>query len=334
MFKWLPLLKEKTGVTVLGYSFSEAQTGKSSADRGAAYIKHRIRKYVNSGHNVTNANEMLTAIKGEAGDAKGISFFVCTMNPFTKISANIANITNYKHFAYESNNVLRLWKFHGIGEGRHVSNFTPAQNLPSLTAKDEFIAPNPFPSVQDHEALLEQAEDEANDLEEELDGGEIDEGSLMCSKCGRRYLSKKSFEKHCAACEVQTTRTLEDFTKLYYKRTIDSMLTDDTQQLDTAEQETNEQPENSLSEGWALKAPRKRVFISAKVKSYLKELYDQGNQSSVHKVTPERAAKLMREAKNDDGTPKFTAEDYLSPSQIQGQFYQLKRKFQYYKYMF
>lgn len=328
MFMGLPLIAQKSGVDILGYSFSEAQTGKGPADRGAAYIKRLFRYYINSKHDILDVADMLKAIR-EANNAKGISFFACEPNSKSSEKGTIPNITQHKEFAYTSDGKLQMWKFWNIGCGKIIKLKT-LKKIYALTETQQFFANEPFPIVQNTEEGIDIAHDDAheeyNNFEDDNTGEAIDSDSpiLICPTCNKKYRSKANYAKHCETCEVQTKRTLDDFAKLTYKDAVDSIFNTNpqTQAIDENQMEVDE--ENALEEGWALKGARKRTTISQKQKLFLKELFDKGEKSRSSKVSNQQAAKLMKIAKNADGSLRFSADEFLTPQQIQGQFYQFK----------
>ena len=51
-----------TGISVRRVDLSDPQGGKGACDRKAATIKAHVRRYVNEGHDVQNAEEFKTTI--------------------------------------------------------------------------------------------------------------------------------------------------------------------------------------------------------------------------------------------------------------------------------
>jgi hypothetical protein len=73
-------LPVKHGVSVR-MDFSDPQGGKGPCDRKAASIKNHMRAYLNSGHDISNAQEMETAMKSNGG-ARGIGTVLwCSNDP-------------------------------------------------------------------------------------------------------------------------------------------------------------------------------------------------------------------------------------------------------------
>ena len=77
--------------------------------------------------------------------------------------------------------------------------------------------------------------------------------------------------------------------------------------------------QNTLPMGWALKSTAKKRRFSDEQKKYLLEIFQIGEQTG-KKVDPASASKMMRTARNIDGTRKFKKEDFLSSRQIAGFF--------------
>ena len=60
-------IKAKTGIAVQRVNFSDPQGGKGSCDRKAATVKAHVRRYINEGHDVVNANDFMNAILSNRG---------------------------------------------------------------------------------------------------------------------------------------------------------------------------------------------------------------------------------------------------------------------------
>ncbi|KAK3737064.1 hypothetical protein QZH41_003696 [Actinostola sp. cb2023] len=61
------LMKEKTGISVQRVDFSDPQGGKGPCDRKAAAVKAHVRRYVNEGHDVQNAQQFQQAMLANGG---------------------------------------------------------------------------------------------------------------------------------------------------------------------------------------------------------------------------------------------------------------------------
>lgn len=87
----------------------------------------------------------------------------------------------------------------------------------------------------------------------------------------------------------------------------------------------SEQSVEVLPEGWALRSTKKAARFSAKQKAYLEEKFKIGEQTG-HKADPAQVAKDMRHSKNEDGSRKFSVDEFLSASQIKSYFSRMSAK--------
>jgi len=81
-----------------------------------------------------------------------------------------------------------------------------------------------------------------------------------------------------------------------------------------------------LPQGWALRSTKKAARLSAKQKAYLDEKFKVGEKTGF-KADPARVAQDMRHAKHEDGSPRFTIDDFLAPQQIKSYFSRMAAKF-------
>lgn len=108
-------LSRQSGVHVQRYSFSEPQAGKSAADRMAAFMKRRVRDYIDKGNDATNSRELYKAMV-DGPPLKGISVHLSALeNPSSpKTLPQIAGIKSLFDFEYSSNGDITAWKYYGI----------------------------------------------------------------------------------------------------------------------------------------------------------------------------------------------------------------------------
>ena len=81
----------------------------------------------------------------------------------------------------------------------------------------------------------------------------------------------------------------------------------------------SEQSVQALPQGWALRSSKKAARFSAKQKAYPDEKFKIGEQTGF-KADPEQVAKDMRHAKHQDGSRRFTADEFLVSQQIESYF--------------
>ena len=105
--------------------FSDSQGGKGPCDRKAVVIKSLMRLHLDSGHDISNAEEMKLAIES-CGGVRGVATVVCgpltipDPNPFPKWDG-VSLLNDITFYSEE----MRVWRAYGVGEGKVVpySNF-------------------------------------------------------------------------------------------------------------------------------------------------------------------------------------------------------------------
>ena len=115
------LMKANTGIDVSRVDFSDPQGGKAACDRKAATIKAHVRRYVNEGHDVQNAQELKTAILSNGG-VTGVrvavvdaSFAACEL-PQVKLDG-VSTLNNFEF----SSDTLTVWRAFDVGKGKQIS---------------------------------------------------------------------------------------------------------------------------------------------------------------------------------------------------------------------
>ena len=89
--------------------------------------------------------------------------------------------------------------------------------------------------------------------------------------------------------------------------------------------EISEQSVQALPQGWALRSTKKAACFSAKQKAYLDEERKLGEQTGF-KADPAQVAQEMRHAKHEDGSRRFTVDEFLAPQQIRSYFSRMAAK--------
>ena len=111
--------------------FSDPQGGKGPCDCKAASIKNHMRSYLNSGHDISNAQDMKSAIESNGG-VYGVSAILCgplnipDPNPFPKWYG--ISLMNDIQLNSEE---MKVWKAYNVGNGKDVpySNFPLKEGL-------------------------------------------------------------------------------------------------------------------------------------------------------------------------------------------------------------
>ena len=99
--------------------FSDAEGGKGPCDRKAATIKSRIAVYLNSGHEIEIASQMLEAINSFDGVAS-VHAMICSPPRYSlRTSIKSEGVSLISNIQYDED-CLRVWKAYKIGLGKRV----------------------------------------------------------------------------------------------------------------------------------------------------------------------------------------------------------------------
>ncbi|CAD5211027.1 unnamed protein product [Bursaphelenchus xylophilus] len=121
----LPAISKQTSVHIEAYEFSEAQAGKSTADRVISTMKRRIRDFVDSGKNVLDAGDLYSALhypKALHGVSVHAGFIKDRETPqkrkeMERYRNAIGSVTNQYSFTFSTNGLVTYRNFYKIGEG-------------------------------------------------------------------------------------------------------------------------------------------------------------------------------------------------------------------------
>ena len=105
--------------------FLDPQGGKGPCDRKAAVIKSHMRSHLDSGHDISNVDEMKLAIES-CGGVCGVATVLCgpltipDPNPFPKWDG-VSLLNDIMFYSEE----MRVWRAYGVGKGKVIpySNF-------------------------------------------------------------------------------------------------------------------------------------------------------------------------------------------------------------------
>ena len=101
----IPTLAKRMGLPISRYDFSEEQAGKGLCDRKIAPMKANIQRYVNEGYDVTNAEEMYTALESYGG-VRGCYVAVVLLDD-SSMTDKISwpGITTFTNFQFEESGI-------------------------------------------------------------------------------------------------------------------------------------------------------------------------------------------------------------------------------------
>ena len=115
----LPSLRDRVGITIKRYDFSDPQAGKDVCDRRIAVIKSHMSRFINEGHDVRDAKDMKAAIESFGG-VKGCFAAVVRINTSMKTMEkhSMTGIQSLNNFSFEDNGSLKAWKAYNVGPGK------------------------------------------------------------------------------------------------------------------------------------------------------------------------------------------------------------------------
>ena len=140
-----------------------------------------------------------------------------------------------------------------------------------------------------------------------------------------------TFQRHCnlerhmhyGKCKFAEERhSLLDKAKILYAEKLQE---GSSAQPFIAGSELSEQSVHALPQGWALRSTKKAARFNAKQKAYLDEKFKIGEQTGF-KADPAQVAHDMRHSKHEDGSRRFTVDEFLAPQQIKSYFSRMAAK--------
>jgi hypothetical protein len=318
----LRYISERTGITIQGYDFSDPQAGKDICDRKIASMKSHMRRWLNEKHDITTAEEMKTALESHGG-VKGSRAAVVKLNTSRDNASDnkIPGISLLNNFLLEKDGI-RVWRSYDIGPGNLIL-YKDLQIVPQDDTALEVLQ-NFGPRMCEFGIIGARQEGSQNEIyscnepgciltfkvqsqaEEHMDTGEhmrkTDKESLYDSirKAWAEKVSGIKFTSQPACSEIAAESS-----------------------SNSHQQETSSDEQQAM--GWALKTTRTWTKMSDKVKSFLVEHFDSGAITG-HKAEPSHVSKEMKHAKDDNGQPLFTPEEWKTPEQIKGFFSRLSAK--------
>ena len=279
-----------------------------SSDRYAAVLKSHVRRYLNEGHDVSTANQFVAACASYGG-VKNVQVFECQLaSSRTKYKAKVNDITKLHNFIYEINGIrsYRVWNI-GIGKMLILDG---KENVSSKV--NSLVCVNT--STQIIRLINSPINDRSNNIVSSVakDSGSNDQHQprnklFFCNYegCICRFVKYGNFLRHLADgnhIERVEKLSMKDLAMITYKSKLD---TADNQELLCLELERINFNRNdythipSLEQGWALPLPRKVQRLTAKVRKFLKEKFDDGQANGI-RWQPEAVVHEMKHSKSPD----------------------------------
>ena len=119
--------------------FSDPQGGKGPCDRKAAVLKNHMRTYLNSGNDITNAEQMKTAMEsngGVHGLSRGLSVVLggSLQVPEKYVLEKWDGISLISDIVYKKRN-MEVWRAYDVGTGKKIpyTKFESKKSSSSIT---------------------------------------------------------------------------------------------------------------------------------------------------------------------------------------------------------
>ena len=195
------------------------------------------------------------------------------------------------------------------------SSFSPGdfQDVPSFENKQSPIQEKTEDTVQGEESVASADRESASLFSCPVEG---------CVSTFQRHCNLER-HMHYGKCIFEDERyLLLDKAKILYAEKLQE---GSSAQPFIAGSELSEQSVQALPLGWALRSSKKAARFSANQKAYLDGKFKIGDQTGF-KADPAQVAQDMRHAKHEDGSRRFTVDEFLAPQQIKSYFSRMTAK--------
>lgn len=293
---------KKLNMSIDRYDFSEPQHGKDACDREAAYIKRRYRDYLNKhpSHKVSNATELVKAIMSDGGpkNSKAITLNINKSQTKLNKKCTIKNISFYHSFVPKDEGII-CFEYYKIGKGK-IHHFIGV-DLDLQVEKSDWV----MSFRQD--MAIERAQNQ---------------NLFVCrtAQCQAVFpnqsdlLQHQSIGKHTfIQPKTNMDRAREYFVKQKNEHVVEFAAIEQSA-FDISKETSPEQKSQFLAQfkqGWA-RPKRKVVKFTDKQKTYIRNLYKEGEKSKNKKIDYHQMADMMKKEK------KFAPNERLNPEQIKG----------------
>ena len=331
----LPSLGDRVGITIKRYDFSDPQAGKDVCDRRIAVIRSHMRRYINEGHDVRDAKDMKTAIESYGG-VKGCFAAVVRINTSMKTMAkhSMTGIQSLNNFSFNANGSMKAWKAYNVGPGKLFSSsqllrYGTPQGATSIDIVEPFSTPTVEAGVLTSTRRAEQlapAEESGPNRDEETAPPSTEESAevvaFCCPEegCIKRYQSFIALQRHLDIGEhlIRPEReSAYDEVKRKWAETC-KQVSGGYVRTGASSSSYNMQvftDEPVAEAGWALKKGKRATRFSDKVRSYLKDIFLQGEETG-NKANAAHVASKMKSVRSADGKKMFDQSEWLAADQI------------------
>ena len=337
----LPSLGERAGIRIVRYDFSEPQAGKDVCDRRIATVKSHMRHYINEGHDIKSASDMKAAIDSYGG-VKGCQAAVVKVQESSQTMRKhtMSGIQSLNNFSFEAGG-LRVWKAYDVGPGKRftpaqVNRFGTPQGPTDLRVEQPFSVPREEAGTFSSTTL--RGEDRhpqpstTQSVEVELPNVEATRVYFACPEegCTKTYQSFENLQqhmdvgKHLVILERETTydsikrkwaETCKEVSESYIRK-----------EAGSSSQTAYASPTCEVAKGLALKTSRRATRFSEKVKTYLKRIFLEGEETGRKQSAVDVSSK-MKTMRDGNGRKMFNKDDWLAAGQIARYFSRLSVMF-------
>lgn len=343
----MPRMEADTGIAVVRWDFSDAQSGKGPADRFAATVKRKVRLFIDEGNNCDTSESFVNCMNSHNG-IHGMTAIVSQLEckepngPASKIK-DIKKYHNFLFFGYE----IQAHRHFKIGRGAMIahaprnSHYLQCYLKPLRVVSREISESVPNRNENFWKSLLDRAATEVErPLEEGTDANadiDLDPETLKNNAnlfrcpipgCSKTYQKYKNLKRHLELMNHDIkaeTETQRDFIIREYKDRVERLQMHRFMEMADAIREVgsieSDPPKDSTEtgKGWALQSRTVERF-STKVRQFLIEKFDEGVMNPRKKWKPDVLAKAMR---NDE---QFDASEFLKSQQIAAFFSRLAQQ--------
>ena len=328
----LPSLEDRAGMKIARYDFSDPQAGKDVCDRRIAPIKSHMRRYINEGHDIRSAADMKAAIDSYGG-VKGCQAAVVNVQEHnqTMKKHKMSGIQALNNFSFESEG-LRVWKAYNVGPGKlfssvQVKGFGTPQGPTDLCVVQPFSIPRvqigAFRSTT-RRAVLQQAHPSTSQsqvVEDEPPAGEATKVHFSCPEdgCTKTYQSYGNLQKHLDAgkhlVRLERESTYDTIKKKWADTCADISGSYLRKETGPSSEVAVDHPVCKIPQGWALKTSKRAIRFTEKVKTHLKRIFLEGEETG-KKASAADVCSRIRNQRDGSGRKIFAKEEWLSADQI------------------
>ncbi|KAF8383046.1 hypothetical protein PRIPAC_72188 [Pristionchus pacificus] len=311
-------IMQTTGVRIATWSFSEAQSGKSSADRYAAYCKTIMRNYMSKGKNIENHDDMFIALTSGKG-LRGMSVHLMSVDFTPQPKTTLEGISKLGHFEFQGD-TIHAWRFRGIGKGMSKSRLTGIVSSATFHNHGGKLSRSGL-KTEDEQKIRNGEEPhywffpttkittpEPDDVDDEAASGiaptPIDASSpkslFVCNQCSSTFIRHASLLRHLdvGRHKIRPEKiSMYDFALGTFKRVLEEVQQGVGIVLPESFKEFTEAPKNPRPKGWALRSTKKTGRYDPVARKLVDDLFEQ-YFSNGKKLRPDEAEKKMRE-RND-----------------------------------